>query len=204
MKHPKLHAFALSAALALACAGQALAESRYSFAPDGTGTVTATAKVNLSVVVPKLILLKVGSSNDAVDTVSWATSLSIPGTPATTPTATVTNSALPWDGNAPTVSTTPTGNAISVAAWTNAGNATINCAVGDWSAAGGPTTSEFTVATSGTLTHPGTNLGTCTSTSLSSNALATGTWTYTLNSAGGDLWKAGTFKNTVTYTASGV
>ena len=204
MKHPKLHALALGAALAVACTGQALAESRYSFAPDGTGTLTATARVNLSVVVPKLILLKVGTSNTTVDTVSWAASVTIPGTPATTPTAAVTNTVIPWDGTAPTVTTTPTGNAISVAAWTNAGTATINCALGAWNATGGPANTEFTVATAGTLPHPGNSLGACASTSFSSNALATGTWTYTLNGAGGNLWRAGTFTNTVTYTAQGV
>jgi hypothetical protein len=41
--------------LALA-AGQAMAESQYG---SGTGTITAQAKVNLSVTVPKLILLRI-------------------------------------------------------------------------------------------------------------------------------------------------
>lgn len=209
MKNPKLHALALGAALALACTGQALAESQYGFLSSGAATtqITATAKVNLSVVIPKLILLKVGSSNTQVDTVSWATALTIPGTTTTTPTATANNQQVPWDGGVPTVTTTPTGNVLNVAAWTNAGSATINCSVGAWSATGGPANSLFEVSSSAgttSLPHPGADLGSCASTSFGSNTLLGGTWTYKLTSTAGNLWKAGTYTNTVTYTATGV
>ena len=205
MKHPKLNALALGAALALACSGHALAESQYGFAATGSGTVTATAKVNLSVVIPKLILLKVGTTNATQDTVSWAASLTIPGTPATTPTATANNVQVPWDGTAPTVTTTPSGNVLSVAAWTNAGTATINCAMGAWSSAGGPPSTNFTVTAGGAtpLPHPGANLGACASTSFTSNTLLSGTWTYALTGTASS-WTAGTYTNAVTYTATGV
>lgn len=204
MKHPKLNALALGTALALACSGHALAESQYGYSSTGTGSVTATAKVNLSVVIPKLILLKVGSSAGTQDTVSWAASLSIPATP-TIPTTTANNTVVPWGGTAPTVTTTPTGNVLNVAAWTNAGSATINCSMGTWSATGGPANTSFTVTSGGTtpLPHPGANLGSCASTTISTNTLMSGTWTYALTGTASS-WTAGTYTNAVTYTATGV
>ncbi|MEF9966099.1 MAG: hypothetical protein RR749_02450 [Comamonas sp.] len=204
MKHPKLNALALGTALALACSGHALAESQYGYSSTGTGSVTATAKVNLSVVIPKLILLKVGSSAGTQDTVAWTASLSIPATP-TIPTTTANNTVVPWDGTAPTVTTTPTGNVLNVAAWTNAGSATINCSMGTWSATGGPANTSFTVTSGGTtpLPHPGANLGSCASTTISTNTLMSGTWTYALTGTASS-WSAGTYTNAVTYTATGV
>ncbi len=206
MKHPKLKALALGSALALAYAGHALAESQYGFSSTGTGTVTATAKVNLSVVIPKLILLKVGSSNAVQDTVTWNAALTIPPTPGTTPTATANNVQVPWDGTAPTVAVTPTGNVLAVAAWTNAGTANINCAVGAWSpATGGPPNANFTVTAAGAtpVPHPGGNLGACASTTLTPNTLLSGTWTYNLTGAATGF-SAGTYTGSVTYTATGV
>ena len=78
------------AGLALA-GGQALAESQYG---SGTGTITAQAKVNLSVTVPKLILLRVGSTDTTIDTVTWASTLSIPPVPTTPVTAVGVSPAL--------------------------------------------------------------------------------------------------------------
>ncbi|MCD2163919.1 MAG: hypothetical protein LBE58_00920 [Comamonas sp.] len=206
MKHPKLKALALGSALALAYAGHALAESQYGFSSAGTGTVTATAKVNLSVVIPKLILLKVGSSNALQDTVTWTAALTIPPTPGTTPTATANNVQVPWDGTAPTVAVTPAGNVLAVSAWTNAGTANINCAVGAWSpATGGPPNANFTVVSAGAtpVPHPGANLGACASTTLTPNTLLSGTWTYALTGTA-TAWSAGTYTGSVTYTATGV
>lgn len=203
MKHPKLHALALSAALALACTGQALAESQYGYSSTGSGNVTATATVNLKVVVPKLVLLRVGSSNAVQDTASWATTLTIPPTPGTTLTTSGNNVQVPWDGTAPSATTTPTGNVLNVSAWTNASTANINCSVGTWSAAGGPGNGDFGVTTTGNLPHPGSTLAACASTSITSNTLLSGTWTYALTGTP-TSWKAGTYNNSVVYTATGL
>jgi len=76
--------------------------------------------------------------------------------------------------------------------------------MGTWApAAGGPANADFTVATTGTLPHPGANLGACASTSFPSNAVASGTWAYTLGGAPAG-WVAGTYTNTITYTAQGI
>ena len=183
---------------ALSC-GPALAESQYG---SGTGTITAQAKVNLSVTVPKLILLRVGSTNTTVDTVTWTSSLSIPGVP-TTPQASVNNTQVDWNGSAPTVATTSAASTLTVYAWTNAGSGTINCAVGAWNATGGPANADFTVTTTGSLPHPGANLGACASTSFTPNLVATGTWAYTLGGTPAN-WAANTYTNTITYTAQGI
>ncbi|RSZ32247.1 MULTISPECIES: hypothetical protein [unclassified Variovorax] len=186
------------AGLALA-AGNAMAESQYG---SGTGTITAQAKVNLSVTVPKLILLRVGSTNTTVDTVTWTSSLSIPGVPTTPVVGNNTN--VDWSGAAPTVTATSAANVLNVYAWTNAGAGTINCAMGAWAPlTGGPTNADFTVATTGTLPHPGANLGACASTSFNSNVAASGTWTYTLGGSAAS-WVANTYTNTITYTAQGI
>lgn len=187
------------AVLSLAGGTAAMAESQYG---SGTGTITAQAKLNLSVAVPKLILLRVGSSDAAVDTVTWTSALSIPGVP-TTPLATANNTHVDWNGAAPTVTTTSATAPIVVSAWTNAGAGTINCAVGAWNAAGGPANTDFTVAATGTLQHPGANLGACASTTFTSNVVATGTWAYTLGGTPAS-WVANTYTNTITYTAQGI
>ncbi|WP_295371344.1 hypothetical protein [uncultured Pseudacidovorax sp.] len=182
--------------------GTALAESTYGYNAAGSGTVTATARVNLSVTVPKLILLRIGSANTTVDTLSWTSTYSIPATP-TVPVA-GNNTAVAWDANAPTVTAGTNPGALTVSAWTNAGAGTINCSVAAWSpATGGPANANFAVTATGTLPHPGATLGACASTSFTSNTLATGTWAYALGGTASS-WTAGAYTTTVTYTATGV
>ncbi|MGJ7529100.1 hypothetical protein [Variovorax sp. GB1P17] len=199
---PRLLALSLAAfALALP-GGGALAESQYG-SGSGTGAITAQARVNLSVTVPKLILLRVGSTNATQDTVAWTSALSIPGATPTTPLPSVNNTNVDWSGTAPTVTTSTTGGTLTVYAWTNAGAGTINCALGTWSANGGPANGDFSVGTTGNLPHPGANLGACASTSFASNQVVTGNWTYTLGGTAAS-WVAGVYTNTITYTAQGI
>ncbi|SIP97425.1 hypothetical protein [Pseudacidovorax sp. RU35E] len=195
-------AAALALGIGALASGSALAESTYGYASSGTGTVTATARVNLSVTIPKLILLRVGSANTVVDTLSWTSTYSIPATP-TVPVA-GNNTAVSWDANAPTVTAGTQPTALSVTAWTNAGAGTINCSVATWSpATGGPLNSNFTITSTGTLPHPGANLGACASTSFPSNSLASSTWAYQLGGTP-SAWTAGAYSTVVTYTATGV
>ena len=189
------------AALCLAAGGAARAESQYG---AGTGTITAQAKVNLSVTVPKLILLRVGAANTAVDTLRWSSALEIPAVP-TPALADATNTGVDWNGAAPaaSVATAAGADTLTVYAWTNAGTGTIHCALGAWNATGGPADANFTVTAEGTLPHPGANLGACASTAFPSNTVATGTWTYSLGGAPAG-WRANTYTNTITYTAQGI
>ncbi len=204
MKRIAHHIFRTTAIIAAVSAiglSTARAESTYGYNSAGAGTVTATARVNVSVSVPKLILLRVGSANATVDTQSWTVGGSIPGVP-TVP-ANGNNTGVNWNGVAPTLTGSASPAALTVYAWTNATAGTINCALGAWSQAGGPTNGNFTVAVTGTLPHPGANLGACASTAFPSNAVATGTWTYSLGGTPGS-WAAGAYTNVITYTASGV
>lgn len=205
--NPRIPPAGRIAALALALClpvSFALAESTYGYNAAGTGTVTANARVNLSVTVPKMILLRVGGTNTAVDTLAWTATASIPAVP-TVPPATADNVNVDWNGAAPTFTLAAQPAAVSVYAWTNAGAATIVCAVGAWSGTGAaPAIAGFTVAATGTLPHPGANLGVCGSTTIPANVVATGTWTYTL--AGSALVNsvAGVRTATVTYTVTGI
>lgn len=184
--------------------GVALAESTYGYASGGTGTVVATARVNVSVTVPKLILLKVGTAGATIDPLSWTASLSIPAGPVT-PGATADSVAVAWDGAAPTVTTSADPAAVAVAAWSNAStSSTLSCAVGALTA-GGPALSDFTVTSGGGLAHTGANLSLCASTTqtFARNALATGSWTYALGGTPSG-WAAGAYSTQITYTATGV
>ena len=193
---------ASAAGLALVSGG-ALAESTYGYAASGAGTVTATARINLSVTVPKLILLRIGSASTTVDTESWTVSASIPGTP-TVPAATANNVPVNWSGAVPTLTASAPPAALNVFAWTNATTPTIDCAMGAWTGpAGGPANANFTITVTGTLPHPGANLGACASNVFAANTLASGTWQYALGGTPGS-WPAGVYTNTITYTATGI
>jgi hypothetical protein len=200
----KVLAIACGAALALV-SGVSMAESQYGYNSAGTGQVTAQATVKLSVTVPKLILLKVGSSDTGTgtavqDTLSWTATISIPGVP-TTPT-TGNNTGVNWSGAVPTVTAGTNPGAVSVSAWTNGTGATINCAAPTWTpATGGPANTDFGVTATGTLPHPGATLGACTSTAIPSNSLATGTWAYALTGTPAN-WTAGSYTASVLYTAT--
>ncbi|MCJ0764774.1 hypothetical protein [Variovorax terrae] len=186
--------------LALAASAPAHAESTYGYSAVGTGVVTATARVNLSVTVPKLILLKVGSSGGTIDTLSWTTGFSIPATP-TTPSVTANNAPVTWNGTAPTVSTSADPAALAVAAWSNSTGSTVNCAA-TAIGAGGPTLANFAVTATGTLPHPGANLGSCAATpAIAANTLVSSNWAYALGGTPA-TWLAGAYSSVVTYTAT--
>lgn len=196
-----IRSVALCAAWLLAGA-PALAESTYGYNAAGGGTVTATARVNLSVTVPKMILLRVGSATGSGDTAAWTVGASIPGTP-TTPSGTGNSLAANWDGTAPTLSPTASPAALNVFAWTNASAGALSCALGAWSAPGGPADADFGVTVTGSLPHPGAHLGACASTAIPSNVVLSGTWQYVLGGTPG-AWSAGAYTNVITYTASGI
>lgn len=192
--------YALSASLTLG-SGVAMAESTYGYNAAGTGTVIATARVNLSVTVPKLILLRVGSASATVDTLAWTGATSIPSTP--TAAANGTSAAVDWNGAAPTITLANPG-ALTVSAWTNAATTSdLTCSVNAWNTTGGPANADFTVTSGGTLAHPGANLGACAPTSFTKNSVVTGTWTYALGGTP-TSWSAGVYTTTVTYTATGI
>ncbi|MGC4396746.1 hypothetical protein [Hydrogenophaga sp. T2] len=188
------------AAAAAAVFGTSIAHAESTYGYNTTGAaVSATARVAVNVTVPKVIMLRVGSDNTAVDTVAITLTPNGVGTEG---------NALPfsWDGSAPTfmASTAP---GLAAYAWTNVTGATLNGAVTTPDAGTtGLTASaiDVTASTTGTnpLPHPGTNTGTFTPVALAPNVAYSGTWTFGLNPTAAAAAAAGTFSQTVTYTAS--
>jgi len=197
---------ALTAAMGLGLAlasGSAMAESTYGYnATTPASAVTATAKLQISVNIPKLILLRVGSAGATVDDVVFTATPNVQTVPG--PLSTNGDSqAATWDGVAPTfAATTASTNPVHAYLWHNAsGGATLSCAVST-AFANGLTAADVTVSSSGALAHPGgaTDCGTPT-TGLVRNTLFTGDWTFDVSSTGMAAAAAGADFEVVTYTA---
>ena len=200
-KQTKIIGALLGAALA-AASGVAVAESSYGYQSSGTGAVQATARVNLAVTVPKLILLRVGSATGTGDTITWTGAASWNTNPS--PVTDGNNQAADWDGAQPSINLTSSTNALAVYAWQNSGsNATLTFTSTAFAPTGGPLLSNVAVGASGLNppSHPGGTLDAATSVNLITNTLYSGTWTYTLGGSA-YTWAAGSYNGAVTYTAS--
>jgi hypothetical protein len=194
----------VAAAAALTVLGHpgAHAESTYGYSPTG-GAVSASAKVNIQVNVPKLILLRVGTSGATIDTVTLS-ALPNPGIPGGVAAAALTagnSQASDWDGTAPVLAAAPSA-AVSAFAWTNATGAVLNGALTGLASPAGVTGTMIIVASSGALEHPGNNLANNVTKNFGPNAVATGTWTYSITSADLATVPAGQYTGQMTYTAS--
>lgn len=201
-QHPRLLTVAAGAALALAC-GVALAESQYGYTTTPATQVTAQAHLTLSVTVPKLILLRVGTQTGSGDTLSWTAPLTWATAPAITA---ANNQAANWDGTAPTLGTVTNPTAVPVSAWTNSsGGGSLSYTAVDFTGSG-PALGNITVASGAGLAHPTpATLATAStgSTSFATTAVATGTWTFSLTGSA-VTWTPGTYTTVITYTATSV
>lgn len=197
---------ALTAAMGLGlvlASGSAMAESTYGYnATTPASAVTATAKLRISVNIPKLILLRVGTAGTTVDDVVFTATPNVQTAPGPL-TADGNSLAATWDGNAPTFAATTTpNNPVNAYLWHNAtGGATLSCAV-TTPFTTGLTAADVTVSGTGTLAHPGTTTACGTPTTpLARNTSFTGVWTFGVNSAGMAAAAAGADFEVVTYTA---
>lgn len=203
--------FLAPAAAVLAVLGSptAFAESNYGYSAAGTGIVSANARVNLRINVPKLILLRVGSSGAVADTVTFtvAPNPGIPGGIAAAALASGNNRATGWNGTAPVMGATAAPANVTAYAWTNAlGGGNVSFAMSTPFTTGGLTGASITVASApvsgGGLAHPGATLAAATPTAFPANSLRSSTWTYGLSAAALASVTAGTHNATVTYTAT--
>lgn len=198
------------------------AESTYGYQTDPATAATATARINVSVTIPKLILLRVGpsgaytSSTTAADTVALSAGLDSSGIPggigqAAFNTAGVGNSkASGWDGaTAPGFAFTSTPASVLAAAWTNASNG--GKLTGAVTTAFASTTMGLTAAkilvssapvAGGGLAHPGTSTAMGTPTNFSKNTVVSSNWTYSVDPAQLSSIGAGTDTEVLTYTAA--
>ena len=203
MKHFRTPTLAILAGACLSLLGtNALAESTYGYNAAGTGVVTANARLNLVINVPKLILLRVGSSGATVDTLTWNSGITWVTAPATLTDG--DNQATNWDGTAPGTGTTANPAAISAFAWTNnSGGGELAYAATPFTA-GGPTLGDITVTSAPGLAHPDPSPLAAISTGatvFARNTLATGSWSFALGGTPA-AWTAGQYTSTVTYIAT--
>ncbi len=196
----------------------AQAEQTIGVQPAGT-PASATARVNVRVTVPKVVILRVGAADATISDVDFTVGLSpaVAGAPG---------NSLAYSGAIPpalatTVATTnpttaPTNSAavLTTGAWTNVAGTNLSCALstlsgatpfaaGATTSAGVPGTNDIRVEGT-TPAHPGTSLGQCdgtTSTPIAPLTALSGTFTYTLALASNAV-AAGSYGNVVTYTAA--
>ena len=108
MTHFRTPTLALIAGACLSLVGtNALAESTYGYSPGGGSAVTANARVDLTINVPKLILLSVGAAGTGITNLIWNAGPTWTTQPSTLPTTDVSNQANSWDGTAPIAPTLP-------------------------------------------------------------------------------------------------
>ena len=202
MKHFRTPTLAILAGACLSLLGtNALAESTYGYNAAGTGVVTANARLNLVINVPKLILLRVGSSGATVDTLTWNSGITWVTAPATLTDG--DKQATNWDGVAPAVTITNPA-AVSAFAWTNSSGGGSLAYAATAFGAGGPALGDITVTSAAGLAHPAPSpLATASTgaTAFARNTLATGSWSFALGGTPA-AWTAGQYTSTVTYTAT--
>ena len=204
MKHFRTPTLAILAGACLSLLGtNALAESTYGYSPSGTVTITASARLNLVINVPKLILLRVGGDGTAITDLIWNAGPTWSGAPGTLPASDVIKQATTWDGAAPTVTITNPAD-VTASAWTNSsGGGSLAYTATDFGA-GGPTLGNITVTPGAGLAHP-TPVALATASTgpatFTKNALATGSWSFALGGTPA-AWTAGQYTSTVTYTAT--
>ena len=212
----------LTAGITLALTGTAaLAEQTIGVQTVAATPAIATARVNVRVIVPKIVILRVGAADATVSDVNFTVGFNpaITGAPG--------NSLAYAGGIPPTTlastvaSTNPTttAGALTVGAWTNgASGASLTCALSVLTGAtpfatgattsGVPGTSEITVTSvtgAANLQHPGTTLTGCDGTTNSTIPKLTtlgGSFTYALLATNLASMTTGTYGNVVTYTAT--
>jgi hypothetical protein len=179
-------AAAVAAAVALPLAAQA--ESNVS---TGAGALSATARVNFSIVIPRFLFLQVGTgtllaANATIDTISFAPAVAVVGN----------GTAVAGTGG------NLTAGAVTARIIGNTGNVTL-AATGPANLTSGSDTIPWTqiaTAVTGGVTHPTINGANATFTAASGVVNVNGTWTYsylnTLTPA------AGTYTGQVLYTAT--
>ena len=195
----------VAGAAAILVGGAARAESTYGYSSTGAApALTATAKLNVTVTVPKLILLRVGADNTALSTAAMTATLlgGIPGGLGVL--ANGSNLASAWSGAAPAWNNA-TSNVIRAYAWTNAsGGGSVTPAV----------TTDFTdlnlktkIAIASTLvsglglTHPAT-MNLTTAIPFAKNAVASSDWVFSITGADLGTTDAGALSAQMTYTAT--
>lgn len=184
---------ALQAGAAIAAAALPLTAFAESNVTTGGGTITATARVNFSIVIPRFLFLQVGTgtllaANTTIDTISFTPAVAVVG------------------NGIPVAATAGSGNlgngAVTARIIGNAGNVTLG-ATGPANLVSGANTIPWTqiaTAVTGGVTHPTINGANATFTAAANVVNVNGTWTYSyLNTV---TPASGTYTGQVLYTAT--
>lgn len=195
----KLQLKALSIALGAATlmAGSAWGEATSTSGPFAGGPYAATARLNVTIAVPKVVILRVGALGGAIDTVAFTSTVG----------SVAVGGPSGYSGAIPPTSSgvTSTGSPVVVQVYTNNGSADLTCSSAAMlpATAGGPTLSDVTVTNGlATVAHPGANLTCVGLTALAGMTPTTSrddSWTYAL---AGTPFAAGAYSTQVTYTAT--
>jgi hypothetical protein len=186
---------AVSGVLMLGPAVSTAAESQYGYTTATSSKVTAQARVNITVNIPKLILLQVGSGKTSIDTVTMSMTPSIPA-----PTVPAAGSYA--HVNRPGAEPAFTGanrNRVAVSVWTNSpSGGSVGCpATTSLPAAGALGGSYLAAAVELSSSIAGTSCSAATMTSFGTNT-AVNIDTAGLSAAA----MVGSHTETVTYTAT--
>ena len=181
----------------------AQAESTYGYATDLSGTptpqVSATAKAKVTVNIPKLVLLRVGTAGT---TMSEVTLTGVPKNVADTG----NSKDITWNDDGTPFQDSASQD-LTAASWTNSpGGAKLTCAVTTaFSAGSNLLASDVKVSKSaGTLDHPGTTTECLSGSSsdITKNTLMIGTWSYSILGSALAKAPAGVYSEVITYTAT--
>lgn len=192
----------------LAAAGLARAESHVTAVTNPIASLSTTARLAVTVNVPKILYLRVGNAGAMINTVTMTVGVAAASGLNPLPRNNVTYGGAVPIGMGTVTRTDNNGASNGVVAaqlWTNNGTATLTCTgapLTDGSRTIPLTRVVVTSSAGGTLGHPGGNLGCSTVTRGSSgtNNLASN-WSYNFSAAGG-LPTAGTYTTQITYVAS--
>lgn len=199
----------------LACLAACNAWADQKVVSGNFGTLSASVQLKFNIAVGKFVSLRVGSADATVSDVNFAVDFS-PVRPAGNSQAYSGSIAPGLMVTTTTTNPTSTSGALAVAAYTNVTGTTLACTLGPLAgatalvsgatAAGVPGRSDIVVGSggAGTVQHPGTSLDACTgavTTPIPMMTNMTGTFTYSTGFAPTGVL-AGTYGNTVTYTAT--
>jgi hypothetical protein len=185
----KLSKVIMASAVATAISLPHAVRAESNFTTGGGANITATARVDFSVSIPKFVLLQVGTlGTNNVDTISFAV-----------PAANV--------GDGTVVAGTGgnlTGGQVTVRVVGNNGNMTLGATAGANLLSGADTIpwTEISTAITGGATHPAINGANATYTATNKVVNVNGTWTYSYLNTNGFVPAFGTYTGTVTYTAT--
>jgi hypothetical protein len=186
------------AAGVVAFAGSSLADSQYGYNDANTG-VSAKAQVKVTVKVPELVVLRVGTSNK-VDEITLTASATVASAPGSI-TVNANNTAANWDDSIPTLKSDE--KSVTMAVWTNAKSVKLDCS-SDTGLSSLNLKPEHILVSVSSTEHPGTSTKCGSPVDITRNTVLTSTWKYSVDATALQSAYSGSATQTTTYTAANI